>query len=159
MSTDPRSPAALSGLADLRGWQEELYRDLHRHPKLSHQEHCTAGIFVKKSRAVGFSVDAGVDTGVVGVLRGGNGSAVLLRADMDPHPVLEATGLPYASIAIASGGDGGRGADHARLWSRCPRGVSARGCSVARRRERALERHRDRIVSTGGASRRWSTID
>lgn len=103
MSTNSRNAAVLAGLADIRGWQEELYRDLHQHPELSHQEHRTAGIVAARLRGSGFSVHEGVGgTGVVGILRGGDGPAVLLRADMDALPVLEATGLPYASTATAS---------------------------------------------------------
>jgi hippurate hydrolase len=45
-------------------------------------------------------------TGVVGVLRNGAGPTVLLRADMDGLPVLEATGLPYASTARGLDPDG-----------------------------------------------------
>src|SRR6185295_11683244 len=36
-------------------------------------------------------------TGVVGLLRNGEGRTVLLRADMDGLPMKENTGLPYAS--------------------------------------------------------------
>ena len=35
--------AVLAGAAEVSGWQEDLYRDLHSHPELSHQEHRTAG--------------------------------------------------------------------------------------------------------------------
>ncbi|OYD61381.1 hippurate hydrolase [Rhodococcus sp. OK302] len=103
MSMNSRSATVLAGLAGVRGWQEDLYRDLHEHPELSHQEHRTAGIVAKRLRATGFSVHAGIGgTGVVGVLRGGDGPTVLLRADMDALPIREATGLPYASTGTAS---------------------------------------------------------
>jgi amidohydrolase len=46
------------------------------------------------------------ETGVVGSLSNGEGQTVMLRADMDALPVREATGLPYASTATASGPDG-----------------------------------------------------
>ena len=45
-------------------------------------------------------------TGVVGVLRNGDGPTVMLRADMDALPVREDTGLPYASTATATDPDG-----------------------------------------------------
>ncbi|NRI69139.1 amidohydrolase [Rhodococcus sp. MS16] len=97
----------LAGVSGVRGWQEELYRDLHQHPELSHQEHRTAGIVAARLRGSGFSVYEGVGgTGVVGVLENGDGPAVLLRADMDALPVREATGLAYASTAVASAADG-----------------------------------------------------
>ena len=76
----------------------ELYQDLHRHPELSFQEHRTAGIVADRLLQLGFDVTRGVgETGVVGVLRSGEGPVVLLRADMDALPVEEKTGLPYAS--------------------------------------------------------------
>jgi hippurate hydrolase len=92
------STAAFAGLADVRGWQEELYRDLHSRPELSHQERATAGKVADRLDQSGYEVHRGVGgTGVVGVLRRGDGPTVLLRADMDALPVRETTGLPYAS--------------------------------------------------------------
>jgi amidohydrolase len=89
-----------AGLAD-------LYRDLHRHPELSFAETRTAGIVADRLRAVGFETTEKVGgTGVVGVLRNGDGPTALLRADMDALPVLERTGLPYASTARGVDRDG-----------------------------------------------------
>lgn len=86
---------------------EEIYRDLHRHPELSFQEHRTAGIVSEKLAALGLEVTPGIgQTGVVGVLANGEGSTVLLRADMDGLPVLEKTGFDYASTARATDLDG-----------------------------------------------------
>ena len=56
MATTSRSTTVLAGLADIRGWQEEFYRDLHQHPELSHQEHRTAARVAERLRAIGFSV-------------------------------------------------------------------------------------------------------
>lgn len=76
----------------------DLYRDLHAHPELSFAEHRTAGVIAARARALGCEVTTGIGrTGVVAVLRNGEGPTVLLRADMDALPVEEATGLPYAS--------------------------------------------------------------
>ena len=59
------------------------------------------------SESAGYEVTEGVgSTGVVGVLRNGDGPTVMLRADMDALPVKEATGLPYASTATATDADG-----------------------------------------------------
>ncbi len=77
---------------------DDLYRDLHRHPELSFAETRTSGIAAGHLREAGFEVIEGVGrTGVVGVLRNGEGPTVLLRADMDALPVTEDTGLDYAS--------------------------------------------------------------
>lgn len=71
------------------------------------QENRTAGIAADRLRAAGCEVTAGVGkTGVVGVLRNGDGPTVMLRADMDALPVKEATGLPYASKATATDSTG-----------------------------------------------------
>ncbi|MFD0775592.1 amidohydrolase, partial [Streptomonospora algeriensis] len=79
---------------------EGFYVDLHKNPELSHQEHRTAGAVAEWLVRTGFEVETGVGgTGVVGVLRNGDGPTVLLRGDMDALPVHERTGLPYASTA------------------------------------------------------------
>src|SRR5687767_5391924 len=84
-----------------------VYRDLHANPELSFQEHRTAGIVAEALGRFGFAVTTGIGrTGVVGVLENGEGPTVLLRADMDGLPVLEATGLPYASTARGTDHDG-----------------------------------------------------
>ena len=77
---------------------EDFYRDLHRHPELSLEEHRTAARLAERLKAAGFETAEGIGgTGVVGLLRNGDGPTVLLRADMDALPVEERTGLPYAS--------------------------------------------------------------
>lgn len=99
MSTDAANAAPL----DL----DAIYRDLHEHPELSFQEHRTAAIVAEKLGALGFEVTTGIgQTGVVGVLANGEGTTVLLRADMDGLPVLEQTGVDYASTARGVDPDG-----------------------------------------------------
>ncbi|MET8958371.1 amidohydrolase [Streptomyces sp. NPDC004074] len=97
--TSPAARTALDLTADLPTTAlEECYRDLHRHPELSLREHRTAGKLAGLLRAAGYDTAEGVGgTGIVGVLRNGDGPTVLLRADMDALPVAEETGLPYAS--------------------------------------------------------------
>ncbi|HEY1225437.1 MAG TPA: amidohydrolase [Brevundimonas sp.] len=79
-------------------------RDLHAHPELGFAETRTAQVVADHLRSLGLEVRTGVGrTGVVGVLRGGwPGKTVALRADMDALPVLEATGLPFASTATGT---------------------------------------------------------
>ena len=102
-SSDP----ALSNLEGLLPDLEALYKDVHSHPELSMQETRTARLAAEHLRAAGYEVTTGVGkTGVVGLLRNGDGPTVMLRADMDALPVEEATGLPYASKATATGPDG-----------------------------------------------------
>ena len=79
---------------------EALYIDLHQHPELSFQETRTAGIAAGHLRDLGLEVHEGIGvTGVVGILRNGEGPVVWARADMDALPVGEETGLAYASTA------------------------------------------------------------
>ncbi|MCX5536313.1 amidohydrolase [Streptomyces sp. NBC_00006] len=95
--------AVVAGLEKIRGDLADLYRDLHEHPELSLQETRSAELLAGRLRAAG--VDEVVEhvgtTGVVGVVRNGDGPVVMLRADFDALPVEEKTGLPYASVARA----------------------------------------------------------
>ena len=89
---------------------EAIYKDIHANPELSMQEVRTAGIAADNLRSAGFEVMTGVGkTGVVGMLKNGYGPTVMLRADMDALPVLEATGLPYASRSTATDSEGKAG--------------------------------------------------
>src|SRR5436305_9310311 len=99
--------SAISGfdsrIRDLLPDLERVYADIHAHPELSMQETRTAGVAADRLRAAGFDVTPGIGrTGVVGVLRNGDGPTVMLRADMDALPVREQTGLPYASTQTAT---------------------------------------------------------
>lgn len=86
---------------------ELLYRDLHQNPELSFQEQRTASVLAARLAAAGLEVTTGVGkTGVVGVLRNGEGPTVLLRADMDALPVQEIQKVPYRSQATAVDPDG-----------------------------------------------------
>ena len=70
--------AGLDGLSDKLA---DLYRDLHQHPELSLQEYRTARLLADALRPLGFEVTEQVGgTGVVGMLRNGDGPVVMLRA-------------------------------------------------------------------------------
>ena len=114
--TQKDSAKILANLDSLLGELESVYKDLHSHPELSMQENRTARIAADRLRAAGYEVTTGVGkTGVVGLLRNGDGPTIMLRADMDALPVKEATGLPYASSATATDPDGKDRARDARL--------------------------------------------
>ena len=75
-----------------------LYTYLHENPELSHLEEKTAGRVAAELRKAGYEVTEKVGGhGVVGVLKNGTGSVVLLRTDLDALPVKEQTSLSYAS--------------------------------------------------------------
>jgi hippurate hydrolase len=84
-----------------------LFTHFHQNPELSFLEHQTARRMAVELKAAGATVTTGVGgTGVVGVIRNGDGPTVLLRADMDGLPVEEKTGLAYASKTTQKGLDG-----------------------------------------------------
>lgn len=76
-----------------------LRRDIHAHPELGFQEQRTAARIAEVLRAAGLEVHESIGgTGVVGVLRAGEGLRTLgLRADMDALPIDEQTNLAWAS--------------------------------------------------------------
>jgi hippurate hydrolase len=77
---------------------DALYLDIHRHPELSFHELQTAAKLASGLRELGYGVSTGIGrTGVVGVLKNGDGPVVMLRTELDALPVEEKTGLPYAS--------------------------------------------------------------
>lgn len=83
-----------SQLPQLIEWRHHL----HAHPELAYQEHQTAAFVAAKLKEFGLEVYEGIGkTGVVGLLRRANGPIVGLRADMDALPIMESTGVPYAS--------------------------------------------------------------
>lgn len=92
--------AVQAGAPQVVAWR----RDLHANPELGFAETRTAGVVADHLRSLGLEVRTGVGrTGVVGILRGARpGRTVALRADMDALPVLEATGLPFASTATGT---------------------------------------------------------
>src|SRR5580693_8000985 len=105
--SEKKPTAILANLATLLPELEAVYKDIHAHPELSMHETRTAQIAADHLKANGFEVTTGVGkTGVVGILRNGDGPTVMLRADMDALPIKEATGLPYASTITAPGPDG-----------------------------------------------------
>ena len=104
---DPSMNTVESELRTLLPDLERVYTDIHAHPELSMQETRTAGLAADRLRAAGFDVTASVgQTGVVGVLRNGDGPTIMLRADMDALPVREQTGLAYASTETATDSTG-----------------------------------------------------
>ena len=112
MDEDRAAPPGqiLAGLPALLPALEKAYKDVHAHPELSMQEHRTAAIAAKHLNDHRFDVATGVGkTGVVGLLRNGEGPTVMLRADMDALPIREATGLDYSSTASAEDEEGRRG--------------------------------------------------
>jgi len=85
----------------------EIFKDLHQNPELGFMETRTAGIIAATLKGLGYEVMTGIGkTGVVGILKNGEGPIVMYRADMDCNPVKETTGLSYASIRTMKKEDG-----------------------------------------------------
>lgn len=96
---------------DVIAWR----RDIHEHPELSNREFRTSKLVADHLRSLDMEVRTGIaHTGVVGILKGGKpGPVVALRADMDGLPVVEQTGLPFASKEKAVYNDQDVGVMHA----------------------------------------------
>src|SRR5262249_18355532 len=79
---------------DMTAWRQ----DLHAHPELGFEEYRTSDFVAAKLTEFGCEVHRNIGkTGVVGVLRTGNGPSIGLRADMDALPIHEANDIPYRS--------------------------------------------------------------
>lgn len=92
--------AGINGIVDhdldsaMRIWR----RDLHRHPEMAFNEERTASLVAAALSSFGLEVHANIArTGVVGILDFGEGPSIGLRADMDALPIMEQTGVAYAS--------------------------------------------------------------
>ncbi len=86
---------------------ETLYIDLHRNPELAFQEQQTATKLAARMKALGYELTTGVGgTGIVAVLKNGQGPTVMLRTELDALPVQEKTGLPFASTVVVKGPSG-----------------------------------------------------
>jgi hippurate hydrolase len=116
VADEPKAPAGAltervadinKRVADEYSSLEALYKHLHTHPELSLQEEQTAARLAREIKPLGFEVTSGVGGhGIVAVLKNGDGPTVLVRTDMDALPVVEQTGLPYASTIRAHDRDG-----------------------------------------------------
>jgi len=93
----------------------ETYKGLHTHPELSHHEEHTAALLADELRKAGYTVtehvgkypDGSRAHGVVAILENGHGKRLLIRTDLDALPVIEETGLGYAS-QVKTKNDGGQ---------------------------------------------------
>lgn len=99
-------PQALTLTPDSTTDLIETYKYLHANPELSMQEHKTAEYLTQRLEALGLEVFRCGGTGVVGVLRNGQGPVIGFRADTDGLPVLEDTDLEYASTSTGELDDG-----------------------------------------------------
>ena len=77
----------------------EWRHDIHKYPELSNREFRTAKKVEDHLLSLGIEVETKIAyTGLVGFIRGAlPGPTIALRADMDALPVVEKTGLPFAS--------------------------------------------------------------
>ena len=94
-------PSILSGLAASRDRHEALYKHFHRHPELSLQEHRTAERIEQELRAGGIDDIVRIgETGLVALLRNGDGPMVAMRGDIDALPMAERSGVDYAAEGV-----------------------------------------------------------
>jgi amidohydrolase len=92
----------------------DTYKNLHSHPELSHHEEQTSALLAAELRKAGYAVTEHVGKypdgtqayGVVGILKNGDGPRLLIRTDLDALPIVEETGLPYASHVTTKNASG-----------------------------------------------------
>jgi len=83
----------------------DTYKGIHEHPELSHHEARTSALLAEELRKAGYTVtervgrypDGSQAYGVVGILKNGDGPTLLIRTDEDALPIVEETGVAYAS--------------------------------------------------------------
>ena len=115
-SAAPLTPEALAeSVAAELGPLRAIYEKLHAEPELSYREERTAAYLTARMKELGFDVTervgryedaARTSYGLVAVMTNGDGPTVLVRTDLDALPIMERTGLPYASTARATGEGG-----------------------------------------------------
>ena len=103
VGVDQGLPEARASVRALEHDAIALRRDLHEHAELSTEEHRTQALILDRLRALGLDdVRAIADTGATAIVRGGRpGPNLLWRADIDGLPLVEETGLPFASTSGA----------------------------------------------------------
>lgn len=91
--------AKVADLMPVADGLRQIRHQIHHHPELAYEEIETGALVAHNLEAWGWHVTRGVGlTGVVGTLKVGDGTrSIGIRADMDALPIIEQTGLPYAS--------------------------------------------------------------
>lgn len=85
----------------------EIFKKIHQNPELGFMETETAALIASEFKKYGYITKTGIGkTGVVGIMKNGNGPTVMYRADMDANAVKETTNLPYKSTKIVTKEDG-----------------------------------------------------
>lgn len=72
-------------------------RDFHRHPEIGNREYRTTEKIKGILESLGIETRQVLKTGIIGVLRNGEGPSVAFRADIDALPVTEEVPVPFAS--------------------------------------------------------------
>lgn len=90
---------------------QDIYLDLHKNPELSTKEIRSSKKLADTLRKLGYEVTEQVGSaeggfGIVGILKNGDGPTVMIRTDMDALPIIEQTGVPYASQVRVRDADG-----------------------------------------------------
>ena len=88
----------INRIADFHGQMQEWRHDIHAHPEIAFEEDRTSDIVARELETFGIEVHRGLGkTGVVGVLKNGDGPSIGLRADMDALPIHEANDFDHRS--------------------------------------------------------------
>lgn len=97
MGVDPVEEEIIEAAKLLSDYIIRVRRDIHSYPELRYEEHRTSKLVEEELSRLGFQVVRAAGTGVVGILRVGEGRTLALRADMDALPIQEENDVPYRS--------------------------------------------------------------
>ncbi len=88
----------INRIADFHDQMTKWRHDIHAHPEIAFEEQRTSEIVAKELESFGIDVHRGLaKTGVVGVLKNGDGPSIGLRADMDALLIQEANEFDHRS--------------------------------------------------------------
>jgi len=88
----------INRVAEFHEQMKEWRHDIHAHPEIAFEENRTSDIVARELESFGIEVHRGLaKTGVVGVLKNGDGPSIGLRADMDALPIHEANEFDHRS--------------------------------------------------------------
>ncbi|HIE75574.1 MAG TPA: amidohydrolase, partial [Gammaproteobacteria bacterium] len=88
----------INRIAEFHEQMTEWRHDIHAHPEIAFEEQRTSDIVARELEQFGIEVHRGLaKTGVVGVLKNGDGPSIGLRADMDALPIHEANDFDHRS--------------------------------------------------------------
>lgn len=100
--------AILNQIPEFADYFVELYKEFHQHPEISMKETWTVERIEQELNYYGLEATRVGGTGTVTMIENGDGPTIGFRADTDGLPMVEKTGVDWASTVTASDADGNK---------------------------------------------------